>query len=101
MAPPEGAGPVTGTRRSLARADGVAGDDELDASILLASGGGAVGRHRRALAEPAGSNRARRNALLHEIGPHRCAASLRQLLVVVFSAHVVGVPFDLDPQSLM
>src|SRR5688500_208571 len=92
MAPPEGL---------LTRADDVAGDDQLDAAVLLPSGGGAVRRNGRAFSETLPPDGARGDPLLHEIRAHRFTATLRQPLIGVVGAHVVGVTLDLHAQSLL
>ena len=80
-------------------ADRLARYHELDAPILLTSGRNVVRCYRLRLSEAERHDRRRRNALLHEVIAHGLRAALRQRLVVVVVADVVGVAFDLEVQA--
>src|SRR5918993_934839 len=82
-----------------ARADDVTGDNDVDTPIFLPPGAGAIGCHRLALPKAGAADGRRRNPLLHEIGPDRLAAALREELVGRLSTDVVGVAFDVQAQA--
>src|SRR5687767_11537459 len=84
----------------LPRADRIAGDDQLHATILLPAGRRVVGRDGRALAEPGAADVAL-HTLTAKVAAHRVGALLREALVGILGADAVGVPFDLHLQAGM
>ena len=85
----------------LAGADAFARHDELDAPVLLTAGRRAVGSDGLRLTESNRGDRSRDDALLDEIGAYRFPASLGESLVGIVAADVVGMPLDLETESLM
>ena len=82
-------------------ADDFAGDDNLDAAILLAAGGGAVISDWIVQAESLGGDAARIQALVNQILADSTGALLGKLLVELFAADVIGVTFDGEIQTRM
>ncbi len=76
-----------------------AGLDQLDPAVHGAAFGRAVVGHRVGLAEAGGLEPAGGDAVLDEPGEHRLGAGLRQGLVVVVLAHIVGMALHLDRQA--
>src|SRR6185437_3989460 len=83
----------------LAAADGGAADHQLDAAVLLSAGGGGVRSHRIRLAEAGGADRTGAYTLGGQEGSHGGGAAIRELLVVVGRAGVVGVAIHLDGEA--
>src|SRR6516225_11683590 len=80
-------------------ADGVSGQDQLYAAVLLADFGAVVAGDRGRLAVAVRFDRAAGDSLLHEVIADSLRAHLRQRLVVFVAAHRVGVSFDRDMQA--
>src|SRR5688572_17313645 len=106
-APPLGAGRRSGRGRGRRR--GRRGsvllrgleDDELDAPVLLASGAGLVVGDRLVGTVTLRLQAVGRDPLLAEVLRDGLGARLRQLLVLIGGADVVGVAGDLDGEDLL
>ena len=103
---PRSAAPVAyGMRRSLLRsrllvdADGLTGNDELDAAILRTACRGSVVSDRISFAVTSSTDAVHGNALLREEIANCIGAILRELLVVVIATDDVCVAFDLQLQA--
>src|SRR5260370_21935627 len=82
-------------------ADGVAGDDELDAPIALAAFGGVVGGDRLRFAEAVGGDGRRRHALFGKEIADGVRAALGKLLIEFVAADAIGVALDLEQEAGM
>lgn len=80
-----GLGPLWALRRGQ--------DDEVDASVLVATFAGAIFRHGTRFAKALGIEPGGRDAVLAEPLSHRAGASLRQALVKLGRAAIIGVTF--------
>jgi hypothetical protein len=65
------------SRCCIVVADGFAGNEKFNSSVLLPPRGVIVGRYWQRVAEASGADRIRRYALLHEVVAHRAGAILR------------------------
>src|ERR1700688_5016810 len=90
----------SGLGRGLAGvgADGVAGEDEFYATILLAAFGGVVAGDGCGLAVSMGFDGGGVNALLHKVIANGLRAAFGELLVVIVGADAIGIAFDGDVQ---
>src|SRR5271157_1651450 len=82
-------------------ANGIAGDYQFHAAVLLAAFRGIVGGHGLAFSEAAGGDRVGGNALLHQVVADGIGALLREPPVVFVAADAVGVTFDRQAQALI
>src|SRR5438105_129400 len=82
---------VRSLRRANLGANSLAGDDHLDAAILLPSRSGRIGCNWRRFAHTGGSQIRRRHALADQVIAHRVGTALGEDLVEVIATHAVGV----------
>src|ERR1700722_2916430 len=85
--------------RGLLDADGIAGDDEVDASVLRATARCGVIRDWFGFSVASGGDVGCLNSLSDEEVPDGVRPVLRELLVVFVAAYAVGVAFDLNLEA--
>jgi hypothetical protein len=80
-------------------ADGFAGNEKFHSAVLLSSRGVIVRSYCQGVAKTFGCNRISRDSLLHQIVAHRGSAVLREGLIHLVAADLVGIAADFDVES--